>query len=192
MIGCPWKGSLNDLGNHLHNCIFDLDRMPDTVKNYIISVDKKDNTTNINSFEDDDTHNYLDFNRNSSLRARLFNKNSKLMISSMNINMNSNTSFFKDILGDYEEDNINEISNSGKNILYKKLFVNNFKDKHDTSQINYNNSSKIELLNKENSLFDKLEKNIILSNNSIKADLNEKNINREDDTNLGLFSIGIN
>jgi len=179
---------LNDLGNHLNNCIFDSTRIPDNVKNYFNNIEKKDSTTNINLYEDDDTHNYLGFNKNSSLKARLFNKNSKLILSSLNNDSKSKLNDnFNSILGYNDEDLLKEILN---NIENKDLEKNNkvFENKFylSSNAINENKKNDFSILNH-------LEKDSTISNYSNKSYFKENNkINNKDEKlidNTNLFNL---
>jgi len=95
--------------------------MPDNVKNYIDNLDKKDSNPKLNIHDEETTDNYLNFNKNASLKARLFNKNSQLIISSLSTNTNENNNY-SDILGT-KDDFLNQILNS--DAKYNKNNLNN-------------------------------------------------------------------
>ena len=71
---CPWKGTLENLKEHLSKCYFDPKRMPEFVKSILC-----DNSKNVSKDEEKVTNASVDFNTNVSLKARLFNKNRELM-----------------------------------------------------------------------------------------------------------------
>ena len=125
---------MNDLCNHLQNCIFDSSRIPDNVKNYIDNLDRKESNHKLHVHDEDTTDNYLNFNKNASLKARLFNKNSQLIISSLNNASKGNINNYSDILGT-KDDFLNQILNSDQN--------NNFNNNHTKSHANSVIGSKI-------------------------------------------------
>jgi hypothetical protein len=85
ILDCPWKGPLSELVNHLKSCYFDPKRMSVNVKKKLSSsdnnndFDKKTKVINPYEEEDQESGNYLNFNPNSSLKARLYQKNPTLM-----------------------------------------------------------------------------------------------------------------
>jgi hypothetical protein len=133
-LGCPWKGILNDLYNHLQNCFFDSARIPENMKNYINTLDMKENNQSKHQEEISDT--YLNFNKNASLKARLFNKHSQLIISSMNNEtknknfgeiLGTDSEFLNEILNmDNNNNNINNINNiNNDNYSQNSTLLNN-------------------------------------------------------------------
>jgi len=108
--------------------------------------------------QDDLTDNYLNFNKNASLKARLFNKNSQLIISSLNSSSNGDINF-SDILGTKDDflnqvlndnqsknDNNNLIQNS--NSFFGSKLISNNGNNINESFLNMNNNDNI--INKSN------------------------------------------
>lgn len=73
LLGCPWKGILGDLNNHLKCCPFDDKRISVNIRKKL--NENTDLNKNIESNSD-----YTEFNNiNGSLKARLYQKNPKLI-----------------------------------------------------------------------------------------------------------------
>jgi hypothetical protein len=79
-LGCPWKDFLVNLNEHSKVCFFDKNRMSEHMKAFvdneskdIIDNDGGDPDQSVNS------NNFLGFNANVGLKARLYNKNKELM-----------------------------------------------------------------------------------------------------------------
>ena len=75
LVGCPWKDSLLNLCEHNKNCYFDNEKMPARMKNAFSYEEEKKP-----EFDDDNkTSQFLSFNSNVGLKARLYQKNKELM-----------------------------------------------------------------------------------------------------------------
>lgn len=76
ILGCPWKDILLNLNEHLKCCYFDSSKMPTYIKSFVDIDNIKEKA------EDEDTvnsNNFLNFNSNIGLKARLYQKNKELM-----------------------------------------------------------------------------------------------------------------
>jgi len=69
---CPWKGVLNNLNDHLKTCWFNPDKMGQKMSELF---KKESNNLPYNNHD----NNYVDFNPNASLKARLYQKNPNLI-----------------------------------------------------------------------------------------------------------------
>ena len=85
-LGCPWKGKLKDFSEHLENCYFNPNEVPEYIKEILNNKDTKETKEENkekkenNSDEDEDADgNLTSFNTKSSLRARLYNRNRELV-----------------------------------------------------------------------------------------------------------------
>ena len=85
-LGCPWKGKLKDFSEHLENCYFNPNEVPEYIKEILNNKDTKENkdenkeNKENNSDEDEEADgNLTSFNTKSSLRARLYNRNRELV-----------------------------------------------------------------------------------------------------------------
>ena len=82
-LGCPWKGKLKDFNEHLENCYFNPNEVPEYIKEILNNKDTKENkdeNKENNSDEDEEADgNLTSFNTKSSLRARLYNRNRELV-----------------------------------------------------------------------------------------------------------------
>jgi hypothetical protein len=75
--GCPWKSTLNNLVEHVKFCYFDPKKMNANIKQFLT---KNNDSNKNNDLEDNNTNNeYLEFNSNVGLKARLYNKNKELI-----------------------------------------------------------------------------------------------------------------
>ena len=85
-LGCPWKGKLKDFSEHLENCYFNPNEVPEYIKEILNNKDtketKEENKENKENNSDEDENadgNLTSFNTKSSLRARLYNRNRELV-----------------------------------------------------------------------------------------------------------------
>ena len=85
-LGCPWKGKLKDFSEHLENCYFNPNEVPEYIKEILNNKDTKETKEENkekkenNSDEDENADgNLTSFNTKSSLRARLYNRNRELV-----------------------------------------------------------------------------------------------------------------
>jgi len=87
---CPWMGVLSELDEHLKSCVFDKKLMPNNI--YELLNKENTNTRNIDHSEPEEScvNSYLNFNSNTSLKARLYQKNPELIKSSFS-SENKNT-----------------------------------------------------------------------------------------------------
>ena len=81
--GCPNQCKLSELNEHLYNCYFDPEKLPEYIKDVVYdkSIKKKDLNEKDNEIEDSglDFEANTNFNTKVSLKARLYNKNKNLM-----------------------------------------------------------------------------------------------------------------
>ena len=81
--GCPNQCKLCQLNEHLYNCYFDPEKLPEYIKDVVYDKSIKKNDIKEKDYEIDDSG--LDFEANTnfntkvSLKARLYNKNKNLM-----------------------------------------------------------------------------------------------------------------
>ena len=86
-LGCPWKGKLSGISNHLKECYFKPNEIPEFIKEILKDQNESKNK---NGNENDDSNNdgegegfhdnnLTSFNTKSSLRARLYNRNRELV-----------------------------------------------------------------------------------------------------------------
>lgn len=76
--GCPLKSTLNNLVEHVRFCYFDPQKMNSSIKHFLTknNCPKKGDS----DIEDNNPNNeYLEFNSNVGLKARLYNKNRELI-----------------------------------------------------------------------------------------------------------------
>ena len=82
-LGCPWKGKLRDFSEHLENCYFNPNEVPEYIKEILNNKDTKENKDenkeNNSDEEEEADRNLTSFNTKSSLRARLYNRNRELV-----------------------------------------------------------------------------------------------------------------
>ena len=81
-LGCPWKGKLKDFSDHLNNCYFNPNEVPEYIKEILDNKPKeenKDEKKESDSDEEEADGNLTSFNTKSSLRARLYNRNRELV-----------------------------------------------------------------------------------------------------------------
>ena len=84
-LGCPWKGKLRDFSEHLENCYFNPNEVPEYIKEILEDKENKNKQKNEDNKENDSDNeeatdsNLTSFNTKSSLRARLYNRNRELM-----------------------------------------------------------------------------------------------------------------
>ena len=83
-LGCPWKGKLKDFQEHLENCYFNPNEVPEYIKEILENKDEKKPKTEENDENNSDNGetsegNITSFNTKSSLRARLYNRNRELV-----------------------------------------------------------------------------------------------------------------
>ena len=82
-LGCPWKGKLKDFDEHLENCYFNPNEVPEYIKEILNNKDTKENKDenkeNNSDEEEEADRNLTSFNTKSSLRARLYNRNRELV-----------------------------------------------------------------------------------------------------------------
>ena len=81
-LGCPWKGKLKDFSDHLNNCYFNPNEVPEYIKEILDNKPKeenKDENKESDSDEEEADGNLTSFNTKSSLRARLYNRNRELV-----------------------------------------------------------------------------------------------------------------
>ena len=145
---------MDDLPNHLQYCIFDISKLPDHVKNYL-NFTKNNSSENINEDEDDPSSNYLGFNKNSCLKARLFNKNQDMILNALNGNNSINKNSIFNMSGT-DDDFINNLMNNKNNN-------------------NSSNNSKKNLEN--NTMNNEINNNFNLNNNPIQGNLTKNNMN---------------
>ena len=84
--GCPWKGKLMNVPDHLKDCCFDPNRLGDEMKSILLNNKKKEND------EDNNINSFTSFNTKVSLKARLYERDKKLIsniLSKHEINRNS-------------------------------------------------------------------------------------------------------
>ena len=84
-LGCPWKGKLKDFNEHLENCYFNPNEVPEYIKEILENKDEKnnqkkeENEENNSDDEEASEGNLTSFNTKTSLRARLYNRNRELV-----------------------------------------------------------------------------------------------------------------
>ena len=81
-LGCPWKGKLKDFSDHLNNCYFNPNEVPEYIKEILDNKPKeenKDENKESDSDEEEADGNLTSFNTKSSLRARIYNRNRELV-----------------------------------------------------------------------------------------------------------------
>ena len=81
-LGCPWKGKLKDFSDHLNNCYFNPNEVPEYIKEILDNKPKEENkheNKESDSDEEEADGNLTSFNTKSSLRARLYNRNRELV-----------------------------------------------------------------------------------------------------------------
>lgn len=163
-------------------------------------MEKKNYSNNLisNKDEDDYTHQYLSFNKNSSLKARLLNKNSNLILSSMKSSTEANEKIkdlfnlgidndkiLKEILDETSfNNNLEDISQFRKKdselLNSNKYEKRNFYD-NESNNINPNNLSQSNSLNKSKQFMNRnYRKKYNLSEEENKCDLE---INLDFDSN---------
>ena len=81
--GCPNQCKLSELNEHLYNCYFDPEKLPEYIKDVVYdkSIKKNDIKEKDNEIDDSglDFEANTNFNTKVSLKARLYNKNKNLM-----------------------------------------------------------------------------------------------------------------
>ena len=83
-LGCPWKGKLKDFQEHLENCYFNPNEVPEYIKEILEYKDEKEQKIEENDENNSDNGEASDgkitsFNTKTSLRARLYNRNRELV-----------------------------------------------------------------------------------------------------------------
>ena len=96
---CPWKGILSELDEHLKSCLFDTNKMPKHLQKLLDKANVNDYKTDFDPSAPEESciHDYLDFNSNASLKARLYQKNPELIKKTFSSNEKEDKNKDKDI-----------------------------------------------------------------------------------------------
>jgi hypothetical protein len=93
--GCPSRFKLSQLNEHLYNCYFDPEKMPQFIKEVVLdkTIKKNESKEKDSEVEDNglDFKANINFNTKASLKARLYNKNKNLMEKVLSKNKINNT-----------------------------------------------------------------------------------------------------
>ena len=120
-LGCPWKGKLKDFSDHLNNCYFNPNEVPEYIKEILDNKPKeenKDENKESDSDEEEADGNLTSFNTKSSLRARLYNRNREL-VKNVFAKTDDGNKIESDILNILKENEINK----NKRIATKEMQI---------------------------------------------------------------------
>ena len=155
--GCPWKGKLSDLDNHIQTCFFDPEKLPEFMKEEIDIKNvktKKKSKIILDESEEEDCNNICSFNYTSSIKERVFNRDPSLVqkvLGEENNEKKDKEKIIKIKEKISDNDDVNE--------LYNCLLFNNDTKIKSENKIN-NNNLKINIIDNKEKNEEKEKENI--------------------------------